>query len=220
MIRPAIIVGGGLVDCEAAVYDWTATGMHFAGKSRTKETRYVICHWTGSENAPRDVWTNMQKRKVSVHFIVAQNGDVYQCCDTDQRCSHAAESGGNDHGVGIEFISRGHDTKVPTKGIAREVRTETIHKRRVQYGSMTPSQVSTAIALTSAICRAYRLPTSVPIDVKTRGIYASVLPPLYLETFRGILGHFHLDANKVDPGLDLLRRLDRAFQEPPPLDVA
>lgn len=219
-MQPAIIVGGQLVDCDARVVDWTESGLHFELGRRRHRTSFVVNHWTGSENEPGAVFVNMTKRRLSVHFIVAPDGTVYQCCDTDMRAAHAVEANGNALGVGIEFICRGHDTKVPTKGIVRPQYVDTVHKRRIVYAGMTPAQVESAIALNRALCVAYDLPTNVPVDARTGGVFGTVLPPQYLARFRGILGHLHLDADKVDPALNLLRALDRALNAPPPTNVA
>src|SRR5213595_1810369 len=100
--------------------------MHFLAPFRTPPTRYVINHWTGAENSARDTYQNMSDRGVSVHFIVDQLGEIYQCADTDARLAHCKSNGGNTYGVGIEIISRGHG-KAPAKGFARSVRTDVIH---------------------------------------------------------------------------------------------
>lgn len=219
-MQPSILVGGHLFDCDAPVIDWLESGLHFPLGRRRIETRFVVNHWTGSENEPRTVVANMTRGRKAVHFIVDPRGTVYQCCDADMRGAHAAENDGNDYGVGIEYVGRGHDTKVPTRGIIRPLYVDTVHRQRIKYAGMTPAQVASAVALNRSLCRAYGLPSNVPMDARTGNVFANVLPPLYLERFRGILGHLHLDAEKVDPGLNLLRELDRALNDPPPTDVA
>lgn len=219
-VRDVIIVKGKAVRCAAPVHSWRDTGFHFLGITPRLKTRFVVNHWTASENSAADVYRHMaghlsetgKAQPLSVHFIVDQAGAVYQCADADIRCAHAKERGGNTEGVGIEFINRG-DGRAPEKGVLREPRTETIHGATVRYGAMTEAQEAAAIALNRALCTAYGLPMVCPL--KGADIYPTVLPPPLLARFRGVLGHLHLDYGKRDPGLDLLRAIHAAGVAPP-----
>ena len=201
-----IIVRGRPIRCLAPVKNWTTTGMHFLARFRTQPTRYVINHWTGSENSAADVFRNMSDRGVSVHFIVDQLGEVYQCADTDARLAHCAENGGNTYGVGIEIINRGHG-KAPAKGFERVRRTESIHGVKTTYGEFFPAQIAAVIALNEALCSIYSLPLVLPL--KDGDVWPGKLPAMVLSRHRGPAGHLHFDDDKPDPGLDLLRRIHR-----------
>jgi hypothetical protein len=210
-----IVAHGKAYRCLAPVRTWSATGMHFLTRMRLAETRWIVNHWTGAENSAEQCFDNMRRHvdkdgkpePLSVHFIVDQLGEVYQCADVAARCSHARENGGNSWGVGIEIINRGHGT-TPSKGFERPRRTERIHRREVTYGEFYPAQISSVIALNAALCAALELPLRVPM--KDGDVYPTVLPPGYLGAYRGVLGHLHLDRGKPDPGLELLRRIHAA----------
>jgi len=202
-----IIVGGKRWPVAAPVRTWIDTGFHFVGRLRT-DTRWIVNHWTGAENSAAQCFVNMRARKVSVHFICDQLGEIYQCADADTRLAHAQENGGNTFGVGIEIVNRGHDFTVPARSFDRPRRTETIHGRPVTYGEFFPAQVASVIALNTALCKAYGLPLRCP--VKNGAVYATVLPLRYLSTYTGCLGHMNLDAGKPDPGLDLLEKIHAA----------
>lgn len=212
-----IIVRGHPFPCLVPVHTWLTTGFHFLTRTRVREARWIVNHWTGAENSAAQCFANMRRHKardgspepLSVHFIVDQLGEIYQCADTEARCAHAYgnEGDGNSYGIGIEIINRGHGT-APSKGFERSVRTELIHKRLVTYGDFFPAQVTAVIALNAALCSAYSLPMHVPH--RDGDVYPTALPAAYRERFRGILGHLHLELGKPDPGLELLRRIHAA----------
>lgn len=201
-----IIVRGQPFRCLAPVRSWRTTGHHFLARTR-RETRWIVNHWTAAENSAPRTFDNMLARGVSVHFIVDQLGEVYQCSDTESRCAHAADNGGNTYGVGIEIVNRG-DGDAPARSFIRATRTEIIHGRGCSYGEFFPGQIASVVALNQALCAAYGLPMRVPM--KDGDVYSTVLPVRYLESFRGVLGHLHLAAGKRDPGLELLRRIHAA----------
>jgi N-acetyl-anhydromuramyl-L-alanine amidase AmpD len=96
----------------------------------------------------------------------------------------------------------------------------------VQY-DFTPQQYEALIKLTAALCRIFpRIECDYPRDA--RGQLANAkLPDDVLAAYRGLLGHFHVQKNKVDPGpafqwdrvvngaRSLLRQRDPA--SPPPI---
>lgn len=217
MSEPAqvIIVGGRQIRCAAPVRTWLTTRYHFLTRMRT-ETRWIVNHWTGAENSAERCFQNMRDRinpltrkpePYSVHFIVDQMGDVYQCADADARCAHAVANGGNTYGVGIEIINRGHAPS-DNKAFIRQKVTEHVHGREITYGAFYPAQIGSVIALNIALCGAYGLPVRVPM--KDGEVFETVLPSGYLATFRGPLGHYNLDYGKVDPAPGLLREINSA----------
>jgi hypothetical protein len=221
----AIIVRGQSVPLRLQVHTWHTTNLFFTCRVRTEETRAVINHWTGSENPPAALVSNM-KRAVdadkkpapkSVHFAVDVLGTVYQFCDAHARCGHAKAHGANGWSVGIEFIGRGDDFKVPSRGLTRDRVTDLIHGELTSYDDLTQPQIMAGVELNKTLCQAYGLPLVVP--VKEGLVYPTECPERYLETFRGCMGHLHLEKKKRDPGLTLLRAIRTAGQNlssPPP----
>jgi N-acetyl-anhydromuramyl-L-alanine amidase AmpD len=69
----------------------------------------------------------------------------------------------------------------------------------VQY-DFTPEQYAALAHLTAALCRALpNIKCDAPRD-DAGNVAAEILPDEELENYRGLLGHFHLTTNKVDPG--------------------
>lgn len=215
-LQHAIIVAGKPVACTVPVRTWHDTGMHFVTRMRGVPPRWVINHWTASENSAEQVYRGMRDRKdalgrpdpVSVHFLVDQLGAAFQLADAEARCAHCRAGDGNTYGVGIEIVNRGHGS-APSKGFERTPVTERVHGQLVRYGAFFPAQVQTVIALNRAICAAYQLPMRCPIG-PDGDVLATVMPDAVRERFRGCGGHYQWEKGKVDPAPDLLRRIHEA----------
>lgn len=206
MTERSIIVGGQAFPCLVPVHTMLETGLHFTARTRV-ETRWSVNHWTASENEAERVFENLLRNKRSVHFVVDQRGEAFQFADTAARLAHAVENGGNSYGVGIEIVNMGSGPA--SRDFPRVRKTERIHGRPVTYGAFYEAQIQTVILLNQAICAAYGLPVVVPLG-DDGDVFAEVLPPARLATFRGALGHMNLDAQKVDPAPELLRRIHAA----------
>ena len=69
----------------------------------------------------------------------------------------------------------------------------------IQY-DYTPEQYQALIKLTAALCKALpNIKCDYPRDAAGKLILQK-LPDAELEAYQGILGHFHIQTNKVDPG--------------------
>ncbi len=65
---------------------------------------------------------------------------------------------------------------------------------------LTPQQYDSLIKLTAALCRTFpRIRCDYPRDAAGRLLPAKLDDEAY-KAYRGILGHYHVQANKVDPG--------------------
>ena len=213
--QPFIIVGGKAFPCAVPVYNWVETGFHFTARMRL-QTRWIINHWTASENSAEQIYQSMRGHKnadgkpepLSVHFIVDALGAAYQCMDADARGAHCRGGNGNSYGVGIEIVNRGHDFTKPSKGIERPRRTDRVHGQLIAYGEFLPAQIATVVALNRALCNAYELPLRMPM--KDGDVYATTMPDAYRDSYRGCGGHYHFERGKVDPAIDILRRIHAA----------
>jgi len=72
-------------------------------------------------------------------------------------------------------------------------------KTLVQY-DFTPEQYRALVCLTAALCKVFpKLPCDFPRDAEGK-LVREKLPDQELERFQGLLGHYHVQRNKVDPG--------------------
>lgn len=115
------------------------------------------------------------------------------------------------------------DPRVHTPGfLGRPVRPEPVRGRihgqeLVQY-DYTPEQYAALAKLTAALCRVFpRLKCDYPRDPAGR-VLLGKLPDAALEKYQGILGHWHVQENKVDPGpaLDWEKLIEGAREEGKP----
>ena len=78
--------------------------------------------------------------------------------------------------------------------------TGEIQGRQLQQYDFTSEQYAALIKLTATLCRVFpRLKCDYPRDDRGR-VVPDKLPDDVLENYRGILGHYHIQTNKVDPG--------------------
>jgi len=69
----------------------------------------------------------------------------------------------------------------------------------VQY-DFTPEQYAALTKLTASLCRIFpKLKCQYPVDAEGK-LITHKLPPGELKNYQGVLGHFHIQTDKVDPG--------------------
>ncbi len=107
--------------------------------------------------------------------------------------------------VRINIPARFGDGGIRNKGfIGHPMRTEEVSgviqgKALVQY-DFTPQQYEALIRLTAALCRIFpRLKCDYPKDVNGR-LIPQKLSDEELKNYHGVLGHYHIQTDKVDPG--------------------
>lgn len=76
----------------------------------------------------------------------------------------------------------------------------TIQGTRLEQHDFTPQQYDSLIKLAAALARIFpRMPLDYPRDEGGR-LVTHTLEPEQLAEFRGVLGHYHIQKNKIDPG--------------------
>lgn len=80
----------------------------------------LVLHYTGMESAEDALkWLCMEESQVSSHYLVMEDGTVYQMVPEEKRAWHAGVSsweGGEDlnsRSVGIEIVNAGHEFGLP-----------------------------------------------------------------------------------------------------------
>lgn len=81
-----------------------------------------------------------------------------------------------------------------------ELVTGTIQGRTLQQYDLTPQQYEALVKLTATLCKVFpKIKCDYPRDAQGNLIRAK-LPDDELDKYHGVLGHFHVQTNKVDPG--------------------
>lgn len=113
--------------------------------------------------------------------------------------------GSDSAGPYVRIPARLGDGGVRTEGfVGRPARPERIvgevQGERLQQYDFTPEQYASLVKLTAALCRAFpKIEPDAPRDEDGRVLDRALSAEQWRE-FRGILGHYHVQKNKTDPG--------------------
>lgn len=108
-------------------------------------------------------------------------------------------------GTYVKLPARLGDGGMRTKGfVARPARSERIvgdvQGETLEQHDFTPEQYASLVKLTAALCRAFpKIAPDAPRDAEGR-VTDRALSDEEWRAFRGILGHYHVQTNKTDPG--------------------
>jgi len=91
---------------------------NFDNRSKNTKIKYIILHYTETDNLIQAVNILSDKiRKVSSHYVIDQDGMIYQLVDDSLRAWHAGLSywkkdiNLNDNSIGIEIVNKGEQSK-------------------------------------------------------------------------------------------------------------
>lgn len=199
----SVIIGGKHHAVGRHVRTWHETGLHFGGRSKRRDTRYVVLHWTGGSGLAPQVFRTLVNARNAYHIVVDPDGTATQFMDLDRIGTHA--QGANLASIGISLVNPANQLP-STAGVRREQLREVIHGKERVYSAFTVAQVLTALRLCEVITAAYGLPWAVPM--RDGDVLPTSMSTKELESWRGICGHLQADPvrrAKWDPGLALLR---------------
>jgi N-acetyl-anhydromuramyl-L-alanine amidase AmpD len=75
-----------------------------------------------------------------------------------------------------------------------------VQGRELEQHDFTPEQYQALIHLTAALCKVFpKMACDYPRDASGR-LVPHKLPDEELARYQGVLGHFHIQTNKTDPG--------------------
>lgn len=168
-------------------------------------------------------------RGLSVQFMLDVDGTIYQTLDVKERAYHATSSnhraigieianrGGwesdvplrefyskDEQGVKISLPARFGDGGFLVPGVYRPFRPELVRGRinglnLVMY-DFTPQQYAALTKLTATLCTVLpRITVDYPKDPRGR-LVSNKLADSTLERYQGIIGHYHIQSEKYDPG--------------------
>jgi N-acetyl-anhydromuramyl-L-alanine amidase AmpD len=169
-------------------------------------------------------------RGLSVQFLLDLDGTIYQTLDAKEGAWHATVANGRSVGVEIANIGAypadgpdpfdrwyrrdpdGHVRITPPTPdglrdrarVPRPARDEpvtgTIQGKRLRQYDLTPEQYDSLIKLTATLCTIFpKIRCDYPRDASGR-LVPHKLPDEDLKRYQGLLGHYHVQTNKVDPG--------------------
>ena len=197
-----------------------------------------VLHYDGSGVSER-CFSTLQRRGLSVHFMLDLDGTIYQAVDLRERTFHATTS--NSRSIGVEIANIGafpiaaaapqmsqwyvSDSAeegglkrivVPSRPeypapkwrdpnfIPRPARNAIINgviqREALKQYDFTHEQYVALAKLTATLSRVFpKIACDYPRDSSGR-LNSEKLDTAELAKFQGVLGHFHIQANKNDPG--------------------
>ncbi len=162
--------------------------------------RQFVLHHDGCPDAASCFNVLHNERGLSCHFLLDNDGTIYQTLDLAFMAFHAA--GFNANSIGIEMSNRGDAKRWPTfysrLGRLRDVTTCRIHGHTYLAFEYTEAQYTALAALVRGVSRA--LP-NLPIDYPQESPgYQSWAELPNAHSYAGLLGHYHTTRRKWDPG--------------------
>jgi len=182
----------------------------YSGKSDRKPTMFVN-HWDvclSSESCAKV----LNKRGISVHFLIDNDGTIYQMLDTQHKAWHAGiprYEGGNLKGIGVEITNayylkyqewykrHGHGERpIQEHGW--------VHNRQLKpFLDFYPIQIEALKALWKAVHLGIGIPLEYPANSEGH-LETSVHKECQRGQFHGICNHYNFVKSKIDcAGLDL-----------------
>jgi len=166
---------------------------------RTKIDMFV-CHFDVCFSSA-SCFKVLKERKLSVQFMIDNDGTIFQTMDTKHIAWHAA--GVNVNSVGVEisnaFYSKYQNT-YEKMGLNKRpiIKDSIIHGQKLEpHLGFYPEQLKAL----SALCKS--LNGGVGIELQTPDSF-TIVPEIVNGTYKGIFHHYNLTTNKIDSaGLDL-----------------
>lgn len=184
-----------------------------------KVVSQFVLHFDGCVNS-RSCFKSMHNRPrpggglgcgLSAHFMIDADGTIYQTMDVVERAFHAEIA--NSGSVGVEICNRGRVdrsewSRLPPEYRTRPTRTVLVNGEAHEAYDFRPEQYESLVALTRSLLRIFpRIKPEVP-ERDGQVVMDTLADPL---AFAGILGHFHIEKKKWDPGALDWARLLRAL---------
>tara|TARA_R110000824_G_scaffold329865_1_gene516599 strand:- start:910 stop:1842 length:933 start_codon:yes stop_codon:yes gene_type:complete len=196
---------GGLETRKGNYYD-------YSGRPKRK-IRYFVNHWDVclSSTSCQNV---LDRRGISVHFLIDNDGTIYQTLDLQHAAWHAGSSRTNRPSVGVEITNAyypKYQDWYQDHGFGERpiIEGAWVHGSRLDpFLGFYPEQIEAVKALWKAIHAATGIPYETPEGQfgKTSTKYEQ---DVAYGNFTGFVSHYHINKGKIDcAGLDLRTLLD------------
>ena len=186
----------------------------YSGRPQRK-IRYFVNHWDVCLSS-KSCQGVLNRRGASVHFLIDNDGTIYQTMDMQHAAWHAGSSRTNRPSVGVE-ISNAYYPKYQDwykkNGFGERPLIEDawVHGSQLDpFLGFYPAQIEAAKALWKAIHTATGIPYKTPLNQfgKTSTKYEQ---DVAYGDFSGFVSHYHVSKRKIDcAGLDIKTLLEEA----------
>jgi N-acetyl-anhydromuramyl-L-alanine amidase AmpD len=163
--------------------------------------RQFVVHHDGCFDSRTCFHVLHNERGLSVHFLIDNDGTIFQTLDLVDCAFQAA--GVNEVSIGVELANRGDALRFPNDyngGIhgKRDKVTCTIHGHQFLCWDYTKAQQESMTAIGKCLARIFpNLPQTFPAGGDGEPIWTALTDP---REYTGYMGHYHVTQQKWDPG--------------------
>ena len=186
---------------------WIKDGCYTKYKRRRNPTM-IVTHWDAALSAA-SCKRILEKRKISTHFVIDNDGTILQLVDTNHAAWHAGIRSVNKASIGIDFSNavytkynltyqrRGH-------GLRPVIENCRVHGRKIKpFLGYYPLQIEAYKALLRALHEHYQIELKCPLDAEGN-LLTTVDDTARKAKFKGVVNHYNLTTKKWDTsGLEL-----------------
>ena len=197
----------------------TSSGKYYDYSTRpARPIRYFVNHWDVclSSKSCHDV---LEKRGISVHFLIDNDGTIYQTMDLQHAAWHAGSERTNRASVGVEITNAYYPKyqnwyKKNGFGERPIIDNAWVHGEKLEpFTGFYPQQMEALKALWQAIHGATGIPYETPVNQfgKTSTKYEQ---DVAYGKFSGFVSHYHVSKRKIDcAGLDIKALLNEIAED-------
>ena len=189
----------------------------YSGRAKRK-IRYFVNHWDVCLNS-LSCQRVLDRRGISVHFLIDNDGTIYQTMDLQHGAWHAGSERTNRASVGVE-ITNAYYPKYQSwyikNGFGERpvIEDAWVHGNKLEpFMGFYPEQIQALKALWRSIHVATGIPYETPVSQfgKTSTKYVQDVP---YGNFSGFVSHYHISKKKIDcAGLDINSLLQEIKEE-------
>ena len=179
-------------DIDTDTYSATKT------RKRSKPPQSIVLHDSITRTA-KSCFRVLEKRDLSTHFLIDEDGTIYQCADPAARYTlHAAAW--NRHSIGLDMInllSTRHlkkNNRPENARRARVVKRDWSESRNGKVIDYTAPQKESLLALVRYLCAEFDIPYSAPAELTSYGERL----PLDAKKHKGVVAHGQSSTKRWD----------------------
>jgi len=173
----------------------------------------IVTHWDATLSAA-SCKRILEKRKISTHFVIDNDGTIVQLVDPQDIAWHAGIRKVNKASVGVDFSNAVYTkyNKAYAKkgfGLRPVIDGWRVHGWRPKpFLGAYPIQIEAYKALLAALHKHYDIPMECPLD-DDGNLLTGIHKPSKKAKFKGVVNHYNLSKKKWDTlGLELDKILE------------
>jgi hypothetical protein len=208
-LKPHIIVGGNVVQIPwAKTVSLTMNGNMslpkscYSSRKTRKDPTQVVTHFDVCLSAA-SCKRVLEKKGISSHFVIDNDGTIYQMVDPAYTAWHAGNRGANKRSVGIDisnayYVKYNKTYKKRTHFLRPILRNIKVHGVNIKKClGFYDVQLEAYKVLVKTLCEFYDIPQECPVD-DTGKLIRKVSKDAKTGKFKGVVCHYHLTRGKID----------------------